>query len=41
MGSLSAQEPKRKLRGPKSALIKIHKDLFRIDRYVKRYTALT
>jgi membrane peptidoglycan carboxypeptidase len=39
MASLSSQEPKRKLRGVRSAVLRIHRDLFTIDRYVKRYTA--
>jgi membrane peptidoglycan carboxypeptidase len=39
MGSLRAQEPKRRFRGVKSAVIKIHKDLFTIEHFVKRYTA--
>lgn len=39
MNSLSSQEPKRKFRGLRSAVTKIHMDLFRIERYVKRYAA--
>ncbi len=39
MKSLSAQEPKRKIRGVRSALLKVHKDLFTVERYVKRYAA--
>jgi membrane peptidoglycan carboxypeptidase len=39
MESLSNQEPKLRLPGIRSALIKIHKDLFTIERYVKRYLA--
>jgi membrane peptidoglycan carboxypeptidase len=39
MGSLSSQEPKRKVPGVRPAVIKVHKDLFTIERFVRRYAA--